>query len=61
VRVFADRFRDEVVGIVSVDGSHEDQSSRLKAIALPEALAHWNDKVTDTTCVDALKGGEIPK
>jgi pimeloyl-ACP methyl ester carboxylesterase len=61
VRVFADRFRDEVVGIVFVDGSHEDQGSRLKAIALPEALAHWNDKVTDTTCVDALKDGEIPK
>jgi pimeloyl-ACP methyl ester carboxylesterase len=61
VRIFADRFRDEVVGMVIVDGSHEDQSTRLKAIATPQALAHWYDEVNDTTCVDAIKGGEIPK
>jgi pimeloyl-ACP methyl ester carboxylesterase len=61
VRVFADRYRDEVVGMVIVDGSHEDQSTRLKAIAKPEIQAHWLDEVNDTTCMDAVKGGEIPK
>jgi len=61
VRVFADRYRDEVVGMVIVDGSHEDQSSRMKAIATPEAQAHWDDGSNDTTCVDAAKGGEIAK
>jgi pimeloyl-ACP methyl ester carboxylesterase len=61
VRVFADRYRDEVVGMVIVDGSHEDQSSRMKAIAKPEVQAHWDDGSKDTTCVDAAKGGEIAK
>jgi pimeloyl-ACP methyl ester carboxylesterase len=60
-RIFADRFRDEVVGLVIVDGAHEDQASRLKAIALPEAKAHWYDEVDDTTCVNALRNGEIPR
>lgn len=63
VRVFADRYRDEVVGMVIVDGSHEDQSTRLKAIAKPEAVAHWDDEVKDTTCMDAVTAGhgEISK
>jgi len=61
VRVFADRYRDEVVGMVIVDGSHEDQSTRLKTIATPEALAHWDDQANDTSCMDAIKDGEIPK
>jgi pimeloyl-ACP methyl ester carboxylesterase len=61
VRVFADRYRDEVVGMVIVDGSHEDQSSRLKAIAKPEIQAHWLDDLKDTTCMDAAMGGEITK
>jgi len=61
VRVFADRYRDEVVGMVIVEGSHEDQSSRMKAIASPEAQAHWDDGSKDTTCVDAAKGGEIAR
>ncbi|UPG89470.1 alpha/beta hydrolase [Luteibacter aegosomaticola] len=60
-RIFADRFRDEVVGLVIVDGAHEDQAIRLKAIATPEAKLHWYDEINDTTCVDALKDGEIPK
>lgn len=60
-RVFADRYRDEVVGMVLVDPSHEDQSTRFKTIATPEALAHWSDKVNDTPCMDAIKGGQIPK
>ncbi len=61
VRVFADRYRDEVVGMVIVDGSHEDQSSRMKAIAKPEVQATWEDDRKDTTCTDAAKGGEIAK
>ncbi|MHB1058491.1 MAG: alpha/beta fold hydrolase [Rhodanobacter sp.] len=63
VRVFADRYRDEVVGMVIVDGSHEDQSSRFKALATPEAQAHWGDDLKDTTCMDAVKAGngEIAK
>jgi pimeloyl-ACP methyl ester carboxylesterase len=61
VRVFADRYRDEVVGMVLVDPSHEDQSSRLKAIVRPEVQAHWGDDLKDTTCMDAAKGGEIAK
>ncbi|UPG96559.1 alpha/beta fold hydrolase [Luteibacter aegosomatissinici] len=61
VRVFADRYRDEVVGMVIVDGSHEDMSERYKALATPEAQAHWDDDLKDTTCVDAASGGEIPK
>lgn len=63
VRVFADRYRDEVVGMVIVDGAHEDQYNRYKAIALPDVLAHWDDDWKDTTCVDAAKAGhgEIAK
>ena len=61
VRVFADRYRDEVVGMVVVDGAHEDQSTRLKTIATPETLVHWDDEATDTSCIDAIKDGEIPK
>ena len=61
VRVFADRYRNEVVGMVIVDGSHEDQSSRMKAIAKPEVQATWDADLKDTTCVDAAKDGEIAK
>jgi pimeloyl-ACP methyl ester carboxylesterase len=61
VRLFADRYRDEVVGMVIVDGSHEDQSARSKALATPEQQAHWDDELADRTCLDAIKHGEIPK
>ncbi|HEY4147235.1 alpha/beta hydrolase [Pinirhizobacter sp.] len=65
VRVFADRYRDEVVGMVIVDGSHEDQVSRAKAREALEAaempaLAH-RDVPPDPHCVDAAKSGAIPK
>jgi pimeloyl-ACP methyl ester carboxylesterase len=30
VRVYADKYRDEVVGMVIVDGSHEDQTQRFR-------------------------------
>lgn len=36
VRVYADRYPDDVVGMVIVDGSHEDQSVRVWAMTIPE-------------------------
>lgn len=60
VRVFADRYRDEAVGMVIVDGSHEDQSSREWAIG-PGTKAKWDAVMNDTTCVDAAKNGSIAK
>jgi pimeloyl-ACP methyl ester carboxylesterase len=65
VRVFADRYRDEVVGMVIVDGSHEDQVSRAKARAALEAkempaLAQ-HDAPAGPDCVEAAKSGAIPK
>jgi pimeloyl-ACP methyl ester carboxylesterase len=60
VRVFADRYRDDVVGMVIVDGSHEDQSSREWAIG-PDNKAQWDAKLQDTTCLDAAKSGTIAK
>jgi pimeloyl-ACP methyl ester carboxylesterase len=35
VRVFADKYRDEVAGMVIVEGSHEDQSAKSWAIGKP--------------------------
>lgn len=60
VRVFADRYRDEVVGMVIVDGSHEDQSRREEAIG-PFNKARWEDGLKDTSCLDAAKNGAIAK
>lgn len=60
VRVFADRYRDEVVGMVIVDGSHEDQAKREDAIG-PHNKAQWEAKLKDTSCVDAAKNGVIAK
>lgn len=65
VRVFADRYRDEVVGMVIVDGSHEDQVIRAKArealdaSEIPALAKH--DVPDDPHCVDAAKSGAIPK
>lgn len=65
VRVFADRYRDEVVGMVIVDGSHEDQVSRAKAREalevreMPSLAKHHIP--TDPHCIDAAKNGAIPK
>lgn len=61
VRVFADRYRDEVVGMVIVDGSYEDQVSRFKALAKPETLAHGDDGLDDRECLNAIRHGEIPQ
>jgi pimeloyl-ACP methyl ester carboxylesterase len=61
VRVFADRYRTEVVGIVVVEGSHEDQSSRSWAIEAPGQKDKWDASLKDTTCLDAAKNGTIKK
>lgn len=60
VRVFADRYRDEVVGMVIVDGSHEDQSIREEEIG-PFRKAQWAAALKDTSCLDAAKNGSIAK
>lgn len=60
VRVFADRYRDEVVGMDIVDGSHEDQSPREMAIG-PWSEAKLEASLKDTTCLDAAKKGAIAK
>ena len=59
VRVFADHYRDEVVGMVIVDGSHEDQARREWAIG-PGSKAKW-DALNDPRCLDAAKKGAIAK
>lgn len=61
VRVFADRYRDEVVGMVLVDPSHEDQNNRLDALKASEGQAPRGDNQIDRTCLDAAKNGQIPK
>jgi pimeloyl-ACP methyl ester carboxylesterase len=65
VRVFADRYRNEVVGMVIVDGSHEDQTRKARERAALEAsevpaLAH-HDAGPEPDCLGAAKGGAIPK
>ncbi|MFK2879320.1 alpha/beta fold hydrolase [Rhodanobacter hydrolyticus] len=61
VRVFADRYRDEVVGMVLVDPSHEDQTKRIDAIKATEGRAPKHNGQVDRTCLNALVGDEIPK
>lgn len=62
VRVFADRYRDEVVGMVVVEGSHEDQSTRSWAIEAPGSKEKWDASLKDTHCIDAAaKNGFIRK
>lgn len=61
VRVFADHYRDEVVGMVVVEGSHEDQSTRSWAIEAPGQKEKWDAGLKDTSCVDAAKDGFIRK
>lgn len=58
-RIFADHYRDEVVGMVIVDGSHEDQARREWAIG-PGSKAKW-DALNDPRCLDAAKKGAIAK
>jgi pimeloyl-ACP methyl ester carboxylesterase len=60
VRVFADRYRDEVVGIVSVEGSHEDQSVRGWAIGAPGQKDKWDEFLrAQSACVDDARHGLV--
>jgi pimeloyl-ACP methyl ester carboxylesterase len=58
IRVFADRYPREVVGMVSVEGSHEDQSVRGWAIGAPGQQAKWDAWLDDYEgCVGAARRG----
>jgi pimeloyl-ACP methyl ester carboxylesterase len=56
IRVYADRYPDEVVGLVSVEGSHEDQWTRGWAIGAPGQQAKWDSFLKEYSgCVDEAK------
>lgn len=58
VRVFADKYRDEVVGMVIVDGSHEDQSSEGWALSAPGDKEKYDQNLKDLhACIAAAKRG----
>ncbi|MBD8872348.1 alpha/beta hydrolase [Rhodanobacter sp. DHB23] len=62
IRVYADRYPDEVVGMVSVEGSHEDQWVRGWAIGAPGQQAKWDAFLKDYgSCVDEAKRGLVPE
>jgi pimeloyl-ACP methyl ester carboxylesterase len=61
IRVYADRYPDEVVGMVSVEGSHEDQWTRGWAIGAPGQQAKWDSFLKEYgSCVDEAKHGLAP-
>ena len=58
IRVYADRYPDEVAGMVSVEGSHEDQWTRGWAIGAPGQQARWDRFLKEYgSCVDEAKHG----
>lgn len=58
IRVFADRYLDEVVGMVSVEGSHEDQSVRGWAIGASGGKDRWDAFLKEYgACVDEARRG----
>jgi pimeloyl-ACP methyl ester carboxylesterase len=60
IRVFADRYPDEVVGMVAVDVSHEDQSTRSWAIEALGQQEKWDAGLKDLeTCVEYAKKGLV--
>jgi pimeloyl-ACP methyl ester carboxylesterase len=60
IRVYADRYPDEVVGMVSVEGSHEDQWVRGWAIGAPGQQAKWDDFLKEYgSCVAEAKRGLV--
>jgi len=60
IRVFADRYPQEVVGMVSVEGSHEDQSVRGWAIGQPGQQAKWDAWLDEyEMCVAAARRGLV--
>ncbi|UGB37469.1 alpha/beta hydrolase [Frateuria soli] len=60
IRVFADRYPREVVGMVSVEGSHEDQSVRGWAIGAPGQQAKWDAWLDEyEACIGAARRGLV--
>jgi pimeloyl-ACP methyl ester carboxylesterase len=60
IRVFADRYPQEVAGMVSVEGSHEDQSVRGWAIGPPGQKAKWDAFLDEyESCVGAARHGLV--
>lgn len=58
VRVYADRYRDQVIGLVIVEGSHEDQSAEGWAIGAPDQKARYDAYLKDARgCIDAARRG----
>lgn len=61
IRVYADRYPDEVAGMVSVEGSHEDQWVRGWAIGASGQQAKWDAFLKEYgSCVDEAKRGLVP-
>lgn len=60
VRVFADNYRDDVVGMVIVEGSHEDQSKEGWALGAPGDKERYDQYLKDQhACVDAAHQGLV--
>lgn len=61
IRVFADRYPGDVVGLVSVEGSHEDQSERGWALGEPGQQSRWDAYLADyDSCVSEARKGLSP-
>ena len=60
IRVYADRYFDEVVGMVLVDPSHEDQWVRSWAMGAPSQKEQMDASLREQAqCVDAAKKGFV--
>lgn len=60
VRVYADKYRDQVAGMVMVEGSHEDQSSLGWAIGEPGQKERYDAFLKDTHgCVAEARNGLV--
>jgi pimeloyl-ACP methyl ester carboxylesterase len=60
VRVYADRYRDEVVGMVIVDGSHEDQSARAWGEVNSKGKEKWDAYLAEhSDCVVEAERGLV--
>jgi pimeloyl-ACP methyl ester carboxylesterase len=60
VRVYADRYREDVVGMVIVDGSHEDQSVRVWGEVNPAGRQKWEAYLAEhSDCVGEAETGLV--
>jgi pimeloyl-ACP methyl ester carboxylesterase len=60
VRVYADKYRDDVVGMVIVEGSHEDQSAEGWALSAPGDKEKYDQYLRDQhACIDAARQGLV--